>query len=100
MCFHMTGYDKAILVVVLVALAIMLLTQCTIKGNTIFVPAQYAGCAGDAVIPPPPHNPRTVESIAKWADSLQTAAEKANLARDDCAKKLKGLNSWIDQHVP
>lgn len=61
------------------------------------IPPQYADCSDRVTAPPTPKEPRTLASIAQWANDLHDALHKANEARDDCAGKLSGLNSWIVQ---
>lgn len=80
--------------------AALLLSACSLMQGQLTasqVPQQYADCSDRVAAPSTPKEPRTLASIAQWANDLHDALHKANAARDDCAKKLSGLNSWIVQ---
>lgn len=75
---------------IVVALA---LTACTALQPK--PPSQFSSCAPRVATPATPKEPRTLASIAQWANDLHDALSKANAARDDCANKLNGLNAWL-----
>ena len=76
-------------------IAALALTACT--ALQFKPPAEFSSCAPRVATPQTPKEPRTIASIAQWANDLHDALHKANAARDDCAAKLSGLNSWIVQ---
>lgn len=74
-------------------IAALTLTACTaLQPNP---PAKFSSCTPRIATPQTPKEPRTLASIAQWANDLHDALSKANAARDDCAEKLTHLNDWI-----
>lgn len=73
--------------------AALALTACTALQPK--PPSQFSSCSQRVSTPATPKEPRTLASIAQWANDLHDALSKANAARDDCAEKLARLNDWI-----
>lgn len=59
------------------------------------IPKGMDDCPKAPPAPKYPQAPRTTESIAAWAKSLEHALAEAQEARNTCADRLRALVDWI-----
>ena len=56
-----------------------------------------AACPAGVRAPEAPKAPRTVESIAQYANGLASAHRRTEAARAECARRLRALNEWANR---
>lgn len=80
------------------AVLLLLLAGCTSPPTPPQVPSRLQVCPDAVYAPPAPPSPRAIKALVAWARQIETAREKTETARRECAGRLDALNLWILKH--